>query len=158
MQHYYDTKNWWASDNETKKIDVCYRPDKKIHQLTVVTKDYFPQILDVKILCRNYIDTLKLKLFKADSVYKLQLIYFNHLNKLDISKSKISLDTYSDFIKKNKIPKFSLLYDSLNTVSTAQAKELYIYFKNKFPVNKKINLLHQPSNKQSNDMSIIFFK
>ena len=160
VQYYYNNLNWWLSDNEAKKIDCCYHSEKKLHQLTVVTTDYFPHILDVKILCRNYIDTLKLKLFNTDSVYKLQLIYFDNSNKLDIQKSKISLDTYVEFIKKHKIPKFIILHDSLDANNTAQATELYAYFKSKFPLNKKIELLQKTSNNQNNDvgLSMIFRK
>ena len=151
VDYYYDTKEWWLSGVAEKKIDVCYHPEKKLHQLTVVATGYFPCILDVKILCRNYIDSLKLKLFMPDSVYKLQLISFDHLNKLDISNSNISLNTYVGFIKKHKITKFIILYDSLDSNNTNQAQELYNNFKNKLPFNIKIELLNEPSIKQNNE-------
>ena len=154
VEYFYDTKKWWFLDTEAKKINVCNHPEKKLHQLTVVTADYFPYIIDLKVLWRNYIDTLKLKLFKTDSIYKLQVINFDTLNKLDIPNSKISLNTYVDFIKKHKIAKCVFLYDALNSNNTAQAQELYNYFKNKFPLNIKIELLNDPSIKQNNDTGL----
>lgn len=153
----YNThKKWFSSSIGYQEVSGHYKiKDDSVKTAAVISTGYYPMVIDVGPRNKYPGDTLFLNRISKDSVYIINAFAYNENKHIDLSSSKILIDTYCTFLKRHITFSFKLLCFKDDKTSVENLTIFYNEIKRRFPqFVKQVTVEYSENRKYSNGIYI----